>query len=85
MRIAESVAYPNTLLIVELPEDQQRINAFSKLNARYRSIEDKINALKVCPSDYSQQPLLTKVWIRVSAGEGGIGRSLNRIGAFRRG
>lgn len=29
-------------------EDQQRINSFSKMNTRLRSIEEKIEELKVC-------------------------------------
>ena len=32
-------------------EDQQRINTFSKLNTRLRSIEEKIEVLKVRGSD----------------------------------
>ena len=34
-----------------MPEDQQRINTFSKLNTRLRSIEEKIEALKVRPAE----------------------------------
>jgi prefoldin subunit 4 len=31
-----------------LSEDQQRINTFSKLNTRLRSIEERLEELKVC-------------------------------------
>jgi hypothetical protein len=35
---------------IRVAEDQQRINQFSKLNLRLRSIEDKLEELKVRPS-----------------------------------
>jgi len=31
----------------QYPEDQQRINSFSKLNTRMRSIDEKLEELKV--------------------------------------
>lgn len=33
-----------------IPEDQKQINSFSKLNARLRGIEDRLEQLKVCVS-----------------------------------
>ena len=42
---SKSVVAPGGSLFVA--EDQQRINSFSKLNTRYKAIEEKISALKV--------------------------------------
>ena len=39
------------------PEDQQRINTFSKLNNRVRSLEEKLTLLKV--DDYAFCPNLS--------------------------
>lgn len=36
-----------SFLIVSHTEDQQRINTFSKLNTRVRSLSEKMNSLKV--------------------------------------
>lgn len=46
-------------------EDQQRINTFSKLNTRFRSIEEKIEGLKVRnATSISQLSLSVRDWFQ---------------------
>ena len=45
--LSDSYAAHGGIHVALSPEDQQRINTFSKLNTRLRSIEEKIEALKV--------------------------------------
>jgi prefoldin subunit 4 len=41
------------LVLIPLAEDQQRINTFSKLNTRVRSLAEKMNGLKVSSDNLS--------------------------------
>jgi prefoldin subunit 4 len=45
-------SFPTLSLIIPHTEDQQRINTFSKLNTRVRSLAEKMNNLKVSVRDW---------------------------------
>ena len=49
--LSDSYAEHEGIYVALSSEDQQRINTFSKLNTRLRSIEEKIEALKVRPAE----------------------------------
>ena len=48
--VFDSLSQRNVVLKSSWPEDQQRINTFSKLNNRVRFLEEKLTVLKV--NDY---------------------------------
>lgn len=56
-------------VIILYAEDQHRINTFSKLNTRVRSLAEKVNSLKVC-SSCGVRPGLSYVKIAFAAREG---------------
>lgn len=59
-----------SFVIIPYAEDQHRINTFSKLNTRVRSLAEKVNGLKVSSSDSGVRPCLSYVKIAFAAREG---------------
>jgi hypothetical protein len=76
-------SHRDDLLLISFTEDQQRINTFSKLNTRVRSLAEKMGNLKVSSDNLVVSSAF--LYFKLSARERGFRRSRDGTRTCRRG